>query len=100
MRFIGWNLVLSAWLTISAFALTQTVESVALTWIAAIILSALAIASRGRPGLRVVLGVFGLVLVVAAIFMTEASGAARMSHALVGALAAASAAVGSPATRA
>lgn len=86
MRFIGWNVLLATWLLLSAFFFGQTPATTALTFVAAILVAFFALAAGGRPGLRFVITLVAAILAIAAIFTTGASGAARMSNALVAAL--------------
>lgn len=83
MRFIAWNLALAAWLLISAFVFPHTAQSAALTWLMAVIIGVLGVASRGKPELRVLTGLLALVLGAASLFLEGMSGAARVSNGVV-----------------
>lgn len=80
MRFIAWNLALAAWLLVSAFVFPHSPRSAALTWVMAVLIGVLGVASRGKPELRVLSGLAALVLGAASLFLEGMSGAARMSN--------------------
>ncbi|HEY6099946.1 MAG TPA: hypothetical protein VIW03_10980 [Anaeromyxobacter sp.] len=86
MRFIAWNMALSAWLLVSAFALGHTPESAAVTGLLAVLIATFALASPGLPGLRFANSAFGLILGWSALLMPEVSFPARLSCAIVAAL--------------
>jgi hypothetical protein len=86
MRYIAWNLALAAWMLISAFVFPHTSQSAALTWVTAVLVGVLAVASRGKPGLRLLTAVVALVLGSTSLFLEGMSGAARISNALVTAI--------------
>jgi hypothetical protein len=85
MRFIAWNMALSAWLLISSFAFTQSEESLALSALMAVLMGTFAFASPGLPGLRLVNALLALILGWAALLMPGLSGIARVNNALVAA---------------
>ena len=59
MRFIAWNLALSAWLLLSAFALPHSPESAAITGLLAVLIGTFAIASPGLPDIQKVIREMG-----------------------------------------
>ena len=86
MRFVTLNLILATWLLISAFALPQTPFSTAFTAISALVVAVAAFLAHGKPGVRFVISVVALLLAIGALFLTDVSGVARVSNALVGAV--------------
>jgi hypothetical protein len=86
MRFLGWNLLFASWLLVSAFVFTHTAASMVLTLACALLVAVFALASRGKPRLRMVLSALAVILGGAALLMPGVSGAARLSNALVAAL--------------
>jgi len=86
MRFIAWNMALSGWLLITAFALGHSGESAALTGLIAVLVGTFAIAAPGLPGLRFANSALALILAFAALLMPEVSAFARVNNALVAAI--------------
>jgi hypothetical protein len=86
MRYIGWNLALSAWLLISAFAFGHSAESAAVNGLLAVLIGTFALAAPGLPGLRFANSAFALILAWAALLMPDVSGLARGNSAIVAAL--------------
>ncbi len=86
MRFVTYNMVLAAWLLVSAFAFGHGEESAAVTGLIAVLVGVFSLASPGVPGLRLANSAFALVLAWAALLMPEASAAARINDAIVAAL--------------
>jgi hypothetical protein len=86
MRFIAWNLALAGWLLISAFLLSHTPDSAALTGLLAVLIGTFALASPGLRGLRFVNAVLALVLGTAALLLPDLPGIARIHNALVAAV--------------
>ncbi len=86
MRFVTYNMVLAAWLLVSAFAFGHGEESAAVTGLIAVLVGVFSLASPGVPGLRLANSAFALLLAWAALLMPDASGAARINDAIVAAL--------------
>lgn len=86
MRFISWNLVLAAWLLVSAFALGHSPASAAVTFVSGLAIGFLALAAGGKPGLRYVISIIALLLAGSALLLVDASGLARVSTAIVAAI--------------
>lgn len=86
MRFITWNLVLAAWLLISAFALGHSPVSGTVTFVAGLAVATLAIAAGGKPGLRYLISLIALAMAAAALLLPSVSGPARLSTALAAAI--------------
>lgn len=86
MHFMALIVTLSSWLMISTFAFPQSGESFLLSWIVALLVSAIAIASPGRMNLRRLISGLAFILIGSAILLPDVSFAARVSNGLVGAL--------------
>jgi hypothetical protein len=86
MRYIAWNLALSAWLLISAFAFGHTAESAAANGLLAVLIGCIAVASPGRPGLRLANSGLAFILGWASLLMQDVSGIARINSAIVAAI--------------
>jgi len=86
MRFVTLNFVIATWLLVSAFALPQTPFSTAFTAISALVVAVAAYLAHARPGVRFVISVVAVLLGIGALFLTDVSGVARLSNALVGAV--------------
>jgi hypothetical protein len=86
MRFLAWNMALSAWLLIAAFALPHPPASAALTGLLAVLIGTFALASPGLRGLRFVNAALALVLGWAALLLPEVSWIARVNDAIVAAV--------------
>jgi hypothetical protein len=87
MRFIAWNLVVAAWMLLSAFALDHSPASAALTGLTAVLVATFALASAGIPGLRFLNALLGFfALGWAALLLPEVGGVARVHNALLGAV--------------
>lgn len=86
MRFIAWNLALSAWLLISAFAFGHTEDSAALTGLLAVLIGTFGVASPGLRGLRFVNAAIALGLAWAALLMPDVAALARVNNAVVAAI--------------
>ncbi len=87
MRFIAWNLAVSAWLLLSAFMLDHSPASAALTGLTAVLVGTFALASAGVPGLRFVNALLGFfALGWAALLLPDMGGIARVHNALLGAV--------------
>jgi hypothetical protein len=86
MRFIVWNMGLSAWLLLSAFALGHSPGSAAITGLLAVLIGTFALASPGLPGLRFANTAFALILGFAALLAPEVSTIARFNSAVVAAI--------------
>jgi hypothetical protein len=78
MRFIAWNLAISAWLLIASFALPRTPASLVLTTVLAVLAGTFAFASRGLPGLRFFITAFALVLGWAALLVPDLAWVTRV----------------------
>lgn len=85
MRFINWNVAISSWLLISAFALPNTPTSMAVTAVSAFLVPLVALYAGGRPGARYVISVLSLVLAALMILLPGVGAAARISTMLVSA---------------
>jgi hypothetical protein len=86
MRTVFWNFVLATWLFVSAFAFTRVPASMWVATVAAVAIFVLAAASTGRPSVRYLNAAIALVLAACALLLTDVSGIARVSDALVAAL--------------
>ncbi len=86
MRFLGWNLLLAAWLVASTFALGSTPSTQAATWVAAAAVGAVAIVSVGRPAARFAISGIAFALAMGALLVPELSTAAAVSDAVVAAI--------------
>jgi hypothetical protein len=86
MRFLAWNMALSAWLLIAAFALPHPPASAALTGLLAVLIGTFALASPGLRGLRFVNAALALVLGWAALLLPDVSWIARVNDAVVAAV--------------
>jgi hypothetical protein len=87
MRFIAWNLAVSAWLLLSAFALPHSPASAALTGLTAVLVGTFALAAPGLPGLRFVNALLAFVVLGwGALLLPEMGGLARVHNALLAAV--------------
>ena len=86
MRYIAWNMALSAWLLISAFAFGHSAESAAMNGLLAVLIGCIAVASPSRPGLRLANSGLAFILGWASLLMPDVSGIARINSALVAAV--------------
>jgi hypothetical protein len=86
MRVIAWNWILATWLLVSAFVLSHSPTSLAMTVAAAVVVAAASLASGGRPGVRYVIAVVAVALAVAALLLPGVSGIARLNNGLVAAI--------------
>jgi hypothetical protein len=86
MRFIAWNLAVSAWLLISAFALPHSPGSAALTGLIAVLNGTFAVAAPGLPGLRLVNGLLAIALAIASLLMPDVGLLAQANGVLVAAI--------------
>jgi hypothetical protein len=86
MRYIAWNMALSAWLLISAFALGHSMESAAVNGLLAVLIGTMSIAAPALPGLRFANCALALLLAWAALLMPDVSGIARINSAAVAAI--------------
>jgi hypothetical protein len=86
MRFIVWNMGLSTWLLLSAFALGHSPGSAAITGLLAVLIATFALASPGFPGLRFANTAFALILGFAALLAPDVSMIARLNNAIVAAI--------------
>lgn len=86
MRFLGWNLLFSAWLLISAFIFPQTPSSAVLTALTAFLVLLFAVLAAARPAARFVNTALGALLGVSALLLPGLSTAAAVNAAIVGAL--------------
>jgi hypothetical protein len=86
MRFIAWNLAVSAWLLLSAFILPHSPASAALTGLTAVLIGTFALASPGLPGVRFVNAALAFfALGWAALLLPDMDGIARVHNALAAA---------------
>lgn len=85
MRFLGWNLLLSGWLLISAFVFPHTPLSAGLTTVTAFLVLLFAFLAAGKPAARYVVTVLAAMLGVTALLLPGMSTAASVSNALTGA---------------
>ena len=99
MRFLGTIAALTSWLMISTFAFPQSGESFLLSWVLAMIISALAMVSPGRMNVRLLISSLAFILFWGAILLPDVSTQARVSNGLVGALLFAIGLVPSPARK-
>ena len=86
MRFMAVITTLASWLMISTFAFPQSGESFLVSWLVALFVSGIAIASPGRMNLRLLIAGLAFVLFWSAILLPDVSFAARVSNGIVGAL--------------
>ncbi len=86
MRYIAWNMALSAWLLISAFAFGHSMESAAVNGLLAVLIGTLSIAAPALPGLRFANSALALILAWAALLMPDVSGIGRINSAVVAAI--------------
>jgi hypothetical protein len=77
------DLVLAAWLLVSAFTLGHTVLSAALVGLGAVAVGAVAWLSRQRPGLRALNSALTFVLAALGLLLPSLSAAARINTAAV-----------------
>jgi hypothetical protein len=86
MWFIGLNLLLATWLLVSAFALPQGPLAVAMSWLAGIVVAAVAVVAKAKPSARFVISALSVALGFAALLVPEMSGMARANVAVVAAV--------------
>ena len=87
MRFMALIVTLASWLMISTFAFPrQSGQSFLLSWIVAMLVSGISIASPGRMNLRLIISGLAFILFWSAILLPDVSFAARVSNGTVGAL--------------
>ncbi len=84
MRFMALTVALASWLMISTFAFGQSGTSFLLAWVAALVVSAVSMATSGRLWLRFLITAVSFVLFWSAILLPDVSLEARVSNAFVG----------------
>jgi hypothetical protein len=84
MRFMALTVALASWLMISTFAFSQSGTSFLIAWIAALVVSAVSMATTGRLWLRFLITAVAFVLFWGAILLPDVSLEARVSNAFVG----------------
>lgn len=85
MRFLGFSMLLSAWLLVSAFVLPHTAATAAMTGVSAFAVLLFAALAAGRPALRFVLTAIATLLALTALLVPSMPGPAALSNALVAA---------------
>jgi hypothetical protein len=98
MRFMAWNVGLSAWLIVTSFAFPQSGTSFILAWATALLVSVISVAAGTRADLRMINSLASFVLFWSALLLPDLSVAARISNGIVGAILFALSLVRSPRT--
>lgn len=86
MRFMGWNLLFTTWLLVSAFVLPHSAFTQATTWIAAVAIGAASILAVGKPAARFAISGLAALLAVVALLAPGMGTAAAVNNAVFAAL--------------